>query len=205
MANQKTVVSGDYVQGSFGLLPLAGERARAALHFSRLLGSTSFEENFELARWYLRAALSEFRSIFDLLNSDFKSLGLAAQWKQSPYKANLDADATVSVLRKVRDFAIHSAIIQGVPKTFTVSSSGGVGPVSRMPSIVIEPLNRNIPEMRRELSYFDDSTLSTFNDQSTHWPADLLIHIAIYRSSESIAGFLKRAISDGSPSIMETT
>ncbi len=197
MASRTTVISGDYVQGSFGLLPLAGERARAALHFSQLLGSTSFEENLEQARWYLRASLSEFRSIFDLLNSDLKSLGVAAQWKQSPYKAALEADATVAVLRKVRDFAIHSAIIRGVPKTFTVSTPGEKDPPSKMPSIVIEPLSRNTLEMRRELTSFDDATLTSFNDQSRHWPADLLVHIAIYRSSEPIACFLKEATSAG--------
>ena len=193
MPSRTMLVSGDYVEGSFDLLPLAGERARAALHFSRLLGSTSFDENLELARWYLRASLSEFRSIFDLLNSDLRSLGIAAQWKQSPYKTDLGADTTVSVLRKVRDFAIHSDIIQGVPKTFRISAPGEREPSSNMPSIVIEQLSRNTPEMRRELASFDDATLSSFNDQSRHWPADMLIHIAIYRSSEPIAAFLKVA------------
>lgn len=99
-----TTVSGDYVQGSFGLLPRAGERARAALYFSRVVGSKSFDGNLELARWYLRAALSEFRSIFDLLSADFKSEGIATQWKRSPQKAFIEADPIIAVLRKVRDF-----------------------------------------------------------------------------------------------------
>jgi hypothetical protein len=195
MTLRTTIVSGDYVQGSFGLLPLAGERARAALYFSRLVGSKSFDGNLELARWYLRAALSEFRSIFDLLGNDFKSLGLAAQWKRSHQRALIDADPIVAVLRKVRDFAIHSDTIVGEPKTFKVSSSQHpTADVSDMPAVVIEQLDRGALAFNRgkkdELSHFDDSTLSVFNDHARQWPADLLVHMAIYRTSQSLAGFL---------------
>lgn len=189
-----TTVSGDYVQGSFGLLPLAGERARAALYFSRFVGSTSFEGNLELARWYLRAALSEFRSIFDLLNLDLKSMRLASQWKRSTYKAQLDADPLVSILRKVRDFAIHSAHITGVAKNFKVSSPQDPAvATSDMPSIVIDPIDRDAFAAGRsgdELSMFDDETLSFFNQQTKIWPADMLIHVTIYRASQPLAGFL---------------
>jgi hypothetical protein len=189
-----TKVSGDYVQGSFGLLPLAGERARAALYFSGVVGSKSFDGNLELARWYLRAALSEFRSIFDLVGTDFKSLGLAAQWKRSPQRALIDADPIVSVLRKVRDFVIHSALIVGEAKTFkVVSSQRPAAGVSDMPAIVIEPLDRVALASYRgkdELSQFDENTLSAFNEHARRWPADMLVHIAVYRTSEPLAVFL---------------
>jgi len=194
MTLRMTTVSGDYVQGSFGLLPLAGERARAALYFSRFVGSKSFDGNLELARWYLRAALSEFRSIFDLLGADFRSLSLAAQWKRSPQRALIDADPIVAVLRKVRDFAIHSATIVGEPKTFkVVSSQLPAADASDMPAIVIEPLDRTALALGRgkdDLSEFDDNTLSVFNEHARRWPADLLVHIAVYRTSEPIALFL---------------
>ena len=191
---QKPVhVSGHYVQGSFSLLPLAGERARAALHFAALVGSTSFSNNLELARWYLRAALSEFRSIFDLLNSDLKELNLLAQWKASENHTYLDADPIVAVLRKVRDFAVHSALVQGQPANFKISSPGDTDTASDMPSIVIDQLDPKCPGMSRELSKFRDDEIAEFNLLARQWPADLLIHIAIYRASEPIAGFLKSA------------
>lgn len=194
MSLRVTTVSGDYVQGSFTLLEHAGERARAALFFSRHVGSKSFDGNLELARWYLRAALSEFRSIFDLLGTDFKALNLAAQWKSSPHRTQIEADPIVAVLRKVRDFAIHSRIIAGEQKTFRVVSLQGVESVaSDLPAIVIEPLDRQVLKVRRgkdELNQFSDDDLLVFNQQASAWPADLLVQIAIYRASEYLAAFL---------------
>ena len=76
MATHTSYVSGDYVPGSFGLLPLGGEHARDALPFARLLGSVPSDANLALARWYLCAALSAYRSIFALLSYDFRSIGL---------------------------------------------------------------------------------------------------------------------------------
>ncbi len=188
-----TTVSGDYVQGSFSLLEHAGERARAALYFSRFVGAKSFDGNLELARWYLRAALSEFRSIFDLLGIDLKSLGLATQWKCSPHRSQVDSDPIVSVLRKVRDFAVHSQVIVGEQKTFRVVSPRSADVVSDLPSIVIEPLNRSVLKTSRgkdELNQFNDESLAVFNEQASNWPADLLVHIAVYRMSEYLAAFL---------------
>ena len=194
LMNQKpTRVSGHYVQGSFGLLPLTGERARAALHFAALVGSTSFSNNLELARWYLRASLSEFRSIFDLLNSDLKDLNLTAQWKSSENRSYLEADPIVAILRKIRDFAVHSALVQGQPAHFKVSSADDTGTTSDMPSIVIDQLDPKNTGMHRELLRFRDNEIAEFNLLARQWPADLLIHIAIYRASEPIAGFLKSA------------
>lgn len=191
MNQRTTTVSGDYVQGSFGLLPLAGDRARAAIHFAHLLGSVSTAETLDLARWYLRAALSEFRSIFDLLNSDLRTLNLLSVWEHSPEKAELDADSTVSVMRKVRDFAIHSAVIRGVPKKFQVQSLGGDQSSSELHALVIEPLTLETPAVRREASHFSAESLATFNTQAASWPADLLLQIAVYRTSELIAAFLR--------------
>lgn len=184
-------VSGDYVQGSYALLPHAGDRARAALHFARLLGSVSATGDLQLARWYLRASLSEYRSSFDLLNKDLRQLNALEAWEQSPQKLEFEDDAIVCVMRKVRDFAVHSATIQGEPKTFRVSSPESHGPVSELSAVVIEPLSRSTPAMKREIERFDDETLSFFNVQAARWPADLLVQIAVYRSSEHLAGFLR--------------
>lgn len=202
MRFRATTVSGDYVQGSFSLLSLAGERARAALYFSRFVGSKSFEGNLELSRWYLRAALSEFRSIFDLVNADLKTMELASQWKRSAHKSSMDLDPVVTVLRKVRDFAIHSENIVGEARTFKVISSGEPAAVAAdMPAIVIENLDRTALKFARgkdELSEFDDETLREFNKLASSWPADLLVHIAVYRTSEYLANFLSPNIKNAS-------
>ena len=91
----------------------------------------------------------------------------------------LDADPIVAVLHKVRDFAIHSSIIVGEPKTFKVSSSQHPADGSSdMPAIVIEPLDRMALTSSRgkdDLSKFDDNTLSIFNDHARKWSADMLL------------------------------
>ncbi|HEY1181009.1 MAG TPA: hypothetical protein VGE56_01795 [Rhodocyclaceae bacterium] len=193
MKLRPSVVSADYVQGSFDLLPGAHDRARAALYFSVLIGSKSFEGDMESSRWHLRAALSEFRSIFDLLNGDLKTLGLHTQWDRSTYKQQMESDSIVAVLRKVRDFAIHSKTIVGSAKTFGISSLDSGAASGDMPGIVIEPVDRKAFALaggKDELSKFDDDTLREFNEQASCWPADMLIHIAVYRTSEYLSAFL---------------
>ena len=189
-----STVSGDYVQGSFGLLPHAGERARAALYFSRHVSSQRPDENIELARWYLRAALSEFRSLFDLLEADFKEQGLAALWKQSQQRRCIESDPLVTILRKVRDFAIHSSIVKGEPTTFKVVSLTDHDSLEQdIPAIVFETLDRGTLTGQRgkdELSNFSDEALSIFNEHARRWPSDLLVQIVIYRTSEYLASFL---------------
>jgi hypothetical protein len=69
-----------------------------------------------------------------------------------------------------------------------------------MPAIVIEPLDRIALASGRgkdELSQFDDNTLSVFNDHARKWPADLLVHIAVYRTSEPLAAFISANRHDG--------
>jgi hypothetical protein len=46
--------------------------------------------------------------------------------------------------------------------------------------------------MKRELSNFSDEVLNEFNCQSQDWPADLLLQIAVYRSSVPLASFLSQ-------------
>lgn len=186
-------VFGDYKEGSFALLEQAGERARAALYFARFVGTKSFDGNLEHARWYLRAALSEFQSIFDLLDADFKLLGLSASWKRSEQLSQLKKDPIVGVLRKVRDFAVHSKVIVSEQKTFlVVPFNETVDEVVDLPAVVIAPLNRSSLKAARgkdELSFFSDEGLAVFNQYANTWPADMLIHIAVYRVSEFLVTF----------------
>jgi hypothetical protein len=183
---------GDYAQGSFDLLPLAGERARGALFFAGYLRTAAVDhDNLDVARRYLRAALSEFRSVFDLLGADFKVLGMATLWSRSPQYAEMEADPLVTLLRKVRDFAIHSSVVTGVPRTFKVGLiNERTHRVVDMNSIVIDPLVRGgrVNHMRA----ISDTALADFNDIAHKMPADMVLQVAVYRTSEYLAEFLAK-------------
>jgi hypothetical protein len=99
-----------------------------------------------------------------------------------------------NILRKVRDFAVHSARVRGIEKNFVAVFSADY-PERRqdMPSLVIDPLDRQVLAKGRgndDLKDYSDDDLHSFNDQAAHWPADLLIHIAIYKASIPLRGFL---------------
>ena len=182
-------VSGDYVQGSFSLLALSGERARASLYFARFVDLHARVQEFEIARYYFRAALSEFRSIFDLLNADLKGDGLSKQWERSRFKSELEAHPLVSILKKVRNCAVHSALVRGFDKEFSVTVLGD-GPERRedIPSIFVDSLDRQA--LAREIADVPDAHLEWFNRQAARWPAHLLIQEAIYQTSVPLRNFL---------------
>lgn len=185
------VVSADFVQGSFTLLPMAGERARGALFFANQLDAYAKQDQTETARRYFRAALSEFRSIFDLLNVDLRDTegGLASQWERSPFKAELDSHPLVRILRKVRDFAVHSSQITGVAKDFVVTVLGQVAEHQAIiPSLYIDLLEKT--RLGRYLSHLSDSDVDWFNRQTALWPAYLLVQEAVYQSSIPLRNFL---------------
>lgn len=185
-------VSGDYVQGSFTLLRLSGEQASAALFFARLVDSHARRADVDVARWYFRAAVSEFRSIFYLLPADLKTDGLSQQWDHSSFKKDLDAHPLVSILNKVRDFAVHSVHVRGFGKDFPVTVLGdGAEHQEDIPSIFIEPLDRQL--LGREINNISDEDLNWFNRQIAMWPAHLLIQEAIYQTSIPLHNFLATA------------
>lgn len=185
-------VSGDYVQGSFTLLPQSGERASAALFFARLIDSHARGRAVEVARWYFRAAISEFRSTFDLLPADLRTDGLSQQWDRSEFKTQLEAYPLISILKKVRNFAVHSVHVRGFGKDFPVTVLGD-GPERQedIPSIFVETLDRGV--LGREINDVSDEDLIWFNRQIAMWPAHLLIQEAIYQTSIPLHNFLATA------------
>ena len=84
------VIGNSYVQGSYQLLAESADRVRASLYFAELCEKEANKNNEKISRWYYRACLSEFKSIFDVLNSDFKNIGVSKIWKQSEFKNVLD-------------------------------------------------------------------------------------------------------------------
>jgi hypothetical protein len=185
-------VSGDYVQGSFTLLSLSGERASSALFFARLMDSHAREGETKLAQRYFRAAVSEFRSIFDLLPADWKAANLAHEWARSDFKRELEAHPLIAVLIKVRNFAVHSARVQGFGRNFSVTVLGD-GPERRedIPSLFIDALDRQ--SLGRELNDVSEESLHWFNRQIQHWPAQLIVQEAVFQASIPIRNFLVTA------------
>lgn len=186
-------VSADYVQGSFALLPLAGERARGALFFAREIDAHMRKQELKIARRYFRAALSEFRSIFDLLSADFRDQadGLSQQWGRSCFKLQLESQPLVCVLRKVRDFAVHSSLVTGTAKQFVVTVLGqGPEREESIASLFIDHLERTT--LGRYGSDLAVDHVEWFNHQATFWPAHLLIQEAVYQTSMPLQNFLAR-------------
>ena len=185
-------VSGDYVQGSFTLLYRSGERAASALFFARHIDTHAREGETKLALRYFRAAVSEFRSIFDLLPADLKAEGLSQQWNRSKFKIELETHPLIAVLIKVRNFAVHSDRVQGFGREFNVTVFGD-GPARReaISSIFIDQLDRQA--LGRELNDVPDESLQWFNRQVRHWPAQLIVQEAVYQASIPLRNFLATA------------
>lgn len=184
-------IGGDYVQDSFTLLPLSGERASAALFFARLVDFHARGGSTDVARWYFRAAVSEFRSIFDLLPADLKARGLSHQWERSPFRTKLDEHPLVAILNKVRNFAVHSAHVRGFGKDFSVTILDGDSERQEdIPGIYIEQLRRQTLGRDKEMS---DEALDWFNRQINMWPSHLIVQEAVYQSSVLIHNFLVTA------------
>ncbi len=184
-------ISGDYVQGSFTLLPLSGERANSALFFARLMESHARDGETKLAKRFFRAAVSEFRSIFDLLSADWKAISLSQEWGRSNFKTELEVHPLVAVLIKVRNFAVHSAHVQGFGRDFSVTVFGdGKERHEDISSIFIDPLERR--SLGRGLDGVSEESLKWFNRQIQHWPAQLIVQQAVYQASIPIRNFLAK-------------
>lgn len=185
----QVVSGGGYIEGSFTLLRLSGERADAALFFAGLIDSHARGAAVDVARWYLRAAVSEFRSVFDLLPADLRQYDISNKWARSQFKQELDAHILVSILKKIRNFTVHSRHVRGVDRAFSlIVLSEGAEHQESIPSIFIEPLNRQAHG--REIASVSDEELTWFNRQTTIWPAHLLIQEAIYQTSILLRNFL---------------
>ncbi len=185
-------ISGDFVQNSFALLSHSGERAMSTLFFARQMDSYARGGETKLARRYFRAAVSEFRSIFDVLPTDWKAEDLSQQWKRSPLKGELESHPLIAVLIKVRNFAVHSARLQGFGGDFSVTIFGdGRERREDIPSIFIDRLERQV--LGRELDDVPEESLDWFNRQIEHWPAQLIVQEAVYQASVPIRNFLMTA------------
>ena len=183
-------IRGDFVQGSYLLLPKAGDRVSATLFFARQCEQTAEAQNEKLARWYYRATMSEFKSIFDVLLSDMREYGVDKIWNRSKFKKEIENNALIKVLKKARDLSIHTTKLSGDHKSINVTFINGKGESPKTISYVfINPIKK---EMDKDLSVITDEEVEWFNRQAQKWPAHLLIKEAIYQSSQQLAGFLSK-------------
>jgi hypothetical protein len=183
------VIGSDYVQGSYQLLNESVDRVRAALYFAELCEKEANDKNVKKSRWYYRASLSEYKSIFDVIKTDFKNMGLYHVWKKSEFKEMLDKNTLVTVLNKARDLAIHSSSLKGnhKKKIWKYLDENGETPIEYN-SIFFDPIKHDM--LVSNASYITQEDLIWFNKQSEQWPVYLLIREAIYRSSVPISNFL---------------
>ena len=183
------VIGSNYVKGSYQLMNESADRVRASLYFAELCETEANNNNEKTSHWYYRASLSEFKSIFDVLNSDFKNKGVIKIWKQNEFKKILDNNVLITVLNKARDLAIHSVSLKGNHKIkiWQYLNENGQTPIEHN-SLFFDTINKDM--LNEKASYISQADLDWFNKQSEQWPVYLLIREAIYQSSVPIANFL---------------
>lgn len=183
------VISNHYVHGSFQLLSDSRDRARSALYFAKECSKNANREDAELARCYARASLSEFKSIFEVLNADLRTMGLDKIWERSPFKGDLEGNALVKILKKARDLATHSMKLPGIHKAVQVYFPNEDGGKTEDKSyLFFNEITRAM--FFQPVDYISDDELAWFNHQAITWPIDLLVREAVYQSSQPLASFL---------------
>jgi len=86
------VVGNIYVEGSFDFLLQTRDRVQALIHFALRIEKHAEKQQFDLANWYLRAGLGEFKAIFDVVPADLKTLGLHTVWPRSEFCREIGAN-----------------------------------------------------------------------------------------------------------------
>ena len=184
-------VTGDYAPGSFEAMPAVADRARACLHFAAKAGLLSSRERFDLATWNSRAALGEFRSIFDALNAGLRSLGHSRRWAQSEEARELHEDPVVGALRFVRNLSVHSTADFVKQDLFAMRRAVEPDRYPHMHCLTFIPIDAHSSSARGRGESLSASAVRQFNLQAKAWPADLLQEIAVFGASEPVAAFLK--------------
>lgn len=176
---------------SIQVLPSALDRIRAVDYHCNLMVTHCSQRDFDHARWQFRGALSEFKSIFDVVKSDFKNLGLIRAWKEdNPFSRNIENSPLIKILRRVKDFAVHTVSVTGDARNFNyVSARAGGQKKSSRSLMFIRPVSR------KQASHELPRTVSTdellwFNRQVELWPAHLLLQEGVFLVYVEFRNFL---------------
>lgn len=189
-------ISGDFVNGSFDLLTISFDRVKATKYFCNKIQELASINNDLHAKWYFRAALGEFRSALESIGAAFKQLNGSNSWKDSSCEKDMYDQILIKILTRVRNFTVHSSRITGdFKKYFIKRIEGNNSNIEEMRSLFIDHLDKkgNV----KGISKVTQEELDWFNRQSETWPANLIIHSAIYESSKFIRAFINQEAKNG--------
>jgi hypothetical protein len=179
----------DLIQPSYSTLKNCDERRRACLYFLNGIDTISSDGPDEERAWQLRAALMSFRSIFDVLNTDLKSLGYKKDWDNSEFKHQLDTDPLIRPLYRIRDFAVHTADCISHERERAITVFVRKQPIDlKRHQLYINPISD--ADWRRNVLGLHDDFRIWFNRQCDQVPATWLVREAIHRSSAPLAAFI---------------
>ncbi|MDA8433182.1 MAG: hypothetical protein M0Z60_09505 [Nitrospiraceae bacterium] len=188
------VIGGDLDYGKIEILPYVYDRTKSIFYHHNLIEQFCSSLEFSKATWHFRSALSEFKSIFDVLAYDLRKLQLDKIWQSSQVSQNLEKDVLIKVLKKTRDLAIHTAYIKGDKRRFCFTVLDGSGERYRSDErIFIDPINRY--HCKRDGSGKKSTSLTNeeiewFDRQTHFWPAHLIIEEALFCTCVELINFL---------------
>lgn len=189
-------ISGDFVNGSYHLLPISYDRVRATKYFCKKIQELTALDDDLHAKWYFRAALGEFKSALESIGADVKQIKGSNTWHKSSCENEMYNHILIKILTRVRNFSVHSSRITGDFKKYLIERiEGNNSKIEKVRSLFIDQLDKkgNV----KGISGVTQEELDWFNKQSEKWPAHLIIHSAIYESSKFIRTFMARNAMNG--------
>ena len=190
------VISGDFVNGSFNLLSISFDRVKACTYFCENVQKLASSGNDERAKWYLRAALGEFRSALEAIGTDIKRMEGTNTWKDSAEEIEMFSHPLVKILTKVRNFSVHSSCLSGNCQEFLVNRIDEQGErPERWRSLFFDQMDKKTNV--KGISNVTEDELKWFNRQAKQWPANLVLHSAIYEGSKFVRAFISRRKENG--------
>lgn len=182
------IIGKSFQERSFELLPESLDRFNACHYFCTGVQRYSTLKDETKARWYLRAALSGFRSVLDSLDGEIRKKLGKNLWQESKQERDMNKHVLIKMLNKIRNYSIHSARINGKVKEYSISiidEKGGR--IEDVRSLFFDELDKK--ENFKDASKVSDEELKWFNRQSQAWPSNLLIKEGLYQASTFVHYF----------------
>lgn len=183
------VISGNIAYDSIQVLSSTLDRIDAINYHCESIENCCSLQEFRKAKWHFRGALTEFRSLFDVIKHDLKEIQLYEIWnKADSFNKNLHDSVLIKILKKTRDLAVHTSHVNGVVRKFQFKSldSNGERRMS-IELIFIDPIDK---KYSRELGSLTDEEIAWFDRQIQFWPAHFIIKEAVYIMYVELRNFL---------------